>query len=154
MEWYKQTLEFPTNGKGMYKITAEIQDVIRSWEVEEGILHLFIQHTSASLVASESYDPTARQDLEAYMDRIAPENEPYYPPHDGRRGRFPLAYARHADQYQPVDPESMAASSVWVPGRESIFLSTAAALTTAKCCCAASRWISDCPPVARLASMC
>lgn len=78
MEWYKQTLEFPTNGKGMYKITAEIQDVVRSWEVEEGILHLFIQHTSASLVASESYDPTARQDLEAYMDRIAPENEPYY----------------------------------------------------------------------------
>jgi len=78
MEWHKQTLEFHTNGKGLYLITAEINDVVRSWGVEEGILHLFIQHTSASLVASESYDPTARQDLESYMDHLAPENVPYY----------------------------------------------------------------------------
>lgn len=78
MQWYKQTLEFQTSGKGMYKITAEIQDVIRSWGVEEGMVHLFIQHTSASLVLSESYDPTAQQDMENFMDQIAPENEPYY----------------------------------------------------------------------------
>jgi len=78
MEWYNESLEFRTSGKGLYKITTEIQDVVRSWGVDEGILHLFIQHTSASLVVSESYDPTAQQDLEAYMDHIAPENESYY----------------------------------------------------------------------------
>lgn len=78
MQWYKETLEFHTSGKGLYKITAEIQDVVHAWDVEEGMLHLFIQHTSASLVASESYDPSAQQDLEAFMELIAPENEPYY----------------------------------------------------------------------------
>jgi secondary thiamine-phosphate synthase enzyme len=39
---------------------------------------LFIKHTSASLVISESYDPTARIDLESFMDRIAPENQPWH----------------------------------------------------------------------------
>jgi secondary thiamine-phosphate synthase enzyme len=78
MEWFKESLEFHTSGKGMYKITIDIENLVRAWGVEEGILHLFIQHTSASLVASESYDPTAQHDMEAYMDHIAPENEPYY----------------------------------------------------------------------------
>ncbi len=78
MEWHKETLEFQTRGKGLYKITDEIQAIMGSWNVREGILHLFIQHTSASLVASESYDPSARQDLEAFMDHLVPENQPYY----------------------------------------------------------------------------
>lgn len=78
MEWYKETLEFQTHGKGLYKITDEIRSVVQNWTVQEGILHLFIQHTSASLIASESYDPSARQDLEAFMDHLVPENQPYF----------------------------------------------------------------------------
>jgi secondary thiamine-phosphate synthase enzyme len=78
MEWFKETLEFHTHGKGLYKITEELRAVVRNWSVHEGILHLFIQHTSASLVASESYDPSARQDLEAFMDQLVPENQPYF----------------------------------------------------------------------------
>lgn len=78
MNWHKETIEISTRGKGLYKITAQIEEIVRTWGVEEGILHLFIQHTSASLVASESYDPSAQADLEAYMERLAPENEPYY----------------------------------------------------------------------------
>ncbi|MBN2045576.1 MAG: YjbQ family protein [Anaerolineales bacterium] len=78
MEWHKRTLEVHTSGKGMVKITAELENAVRQWGVEEGILHIFIQHTSASIVASESYDPSAQQDLEAYMEHIAPENQTYY----------------------------------------------------------------------------
>ena len=78
MNWHKETIEISTRGKGLYKITAQIEEIVRTWGVEEGMLHLFIQHTSASLVASESYDPSAQADLEAYMERLAPENEPYY----------------------------------------------------------------------------
>ena len=78
MQWHKETIEVQTRGKGLYKITEEIERVVRGWGVKDGIVHLFIQHTSASLVASESYDPSARQDLEAFMDHLVPEDEPYY----------------------------------------------------------------------------
>ncbi len=78
MDWYKETLEFQTRGKGLYNITDEIRAVVHNWNVQEGMLHLFIQHTSASLVASESYDPSARQDLEAFMDHLVPEDQPYF----------------------------------------------------------------------------
>ena len=78
MNWHKTTIEIQTRGKGLYNITEQVEEVIRLWRVEEGICHLFIQHTSASLVASESYDPTARQDLEAFMNHLVLEDQPYY----------------------------------------------------------------------------
>jgi secondary thiamine-phosphate synthase enzyme len=78
MEWLKTTLEISTPGKGLHNFTGQVEDCLRQWEVQEGICHLFVQHTSASLVVSESYDPSARLDLEAYMDRLAPENQPWY----------------------------------------------------------------------------
>ena len=55
-----------------------MEERVSSWGIKEGICHLFIQHTSASLVISESYDPSARVDMEAFMDRLAPENQPWY----------------------------------------------------------------------------
>jgi len=78
MEWHKETIEILTRGKGLYQFTEQIERLVSDWEVREGIVHLFIQHTSASLVASESYDPSAREDLEAFMDHLVPEDEPYY----------------------------------------------------------------------------
>lgn len=78
MQWHKETIEIQTKGKGLYKFTEHIERLVRNWSVKEGIVHLFIQHTSASLVASESYDPSARQDLEAFMDHLVKEDEPYY----------------------------------------------------------------------------
>lgn len=78
MKWHKETVVLQTNGKGLYNFTGEVEEMIRQWGVQEGICHLFIQHTSASLVASESYDPSARQDLEAFMDHLVPENQPYF----------------------------------------------------------------------------
>ncbi len=78
MQWHKATIEITTRGKGLYPITDLVEEYIRRWGVREGICFLYIQHTSASLVISENYDPTARQDLEAYLERIAPENQPWH----------------------------------------------------------------------------
>ena len=78
MEWLNAEIKYETNGKGLYPVTSEIQKVVDEWGVREGILHLFIQHTSASLVINESYDPSARQDLEAFLDRLAPEGESWH----------------------------------------------------------------------------
>lgn len=78
MQWHKTTIEINTRGKGLVNFTAQVEEAIRHWQIHEGICHLFVQHTSASLVASESYDPTARQDLEAFMEHLVPENQPYF----------------------------------------------------------------------------
>ena len=78
MEWLKAEIVVETGGKGLYPITLEIREVMNNWQVREGIFHLFIPHTSASLVINESYDPSARQDLEAFLDRLAPEGEAWH----------------------------------------------------------------------------
>ena len=78
MKWIKETLHIKSTGKGLYEFTHQVQSVLSSHGVEEGMCHLFIKHTSASLIISENADPTAKQDLEAFIDRIAPENEPWH----------------------------------------------------------------------------
>ena len=78
MDWLKDTIEINTHGKGLYPFTAEIYQRVKNWGVHEGMCFLFIQHTSASLVISESYDPSARIDLEAFMDHLAPERQAWY----------------------------------------------------------------------------
>jgi secondary thiamine-phosphate synthase enzyme len=78
MSWYKDTLTIQTEGKGLYPFTDRVEKAIRSWGIKEGICHLFLTHTSASLVISESYDPTARQDLEAFLDRLVPEQQSWH----------------------------------------------------------------------------
>jgi len=78
MEFHKQTLTIQTNGLGLYEFTDQINTYIREWGVKTGIAFLFVQHTSASLVINESYDPSARQDMETFLKRIAPEGESWY----------------------------------------------------------------------------
>lgn len=78
MEWLKDTLEFKTNGKGMYKITAEVEELIRGWQIQEGICFIYLPHASASLTISESYDPSARHDVEEFYEQIVPEKQPWY----------------------------------------------------------------------------
>lgn len=72
MEWLKETLEIRTPGKGLHAFTDRVHECIRRWKIQEGMCFLYIPHTSASLVVSENYDPTAKADLEAFMDRLAP----------------------------------------------------------------------------------
>ena len=78
MDWFKDTIEVSTRGKGLYPFTDAVSSRIRQWGIQEGMCFLYVQHTSASMVISESYDPSARIDLEAYMDRLAPERQAWY----------------------------------------------------------------------------
>jgi secondary thiamine-phosphate synthase enzyme len=78
MNWLKDTLEIHTRGKGLYPFTNTVTARLRAWGVREGMCYLLVQHTSASLVISENYDPTAKMDLEAFMDRLVPEDQPWH----------------------------------------------------------------------------
>ena len=78
MNWHKTTLEIRTSGKGLYEVTAQIRSQLREWQIDEGMCYLFLQHTSASLIITESWDPSARADLETFMEKLVPEGERWY----------------------------------------------------------------------------
>jgi secondary thiamine-phosphate synthase enzyme len=78
MNWYKSSLELSTRGKGLYPFTDEINARIRHWSIREGMCYLFLRHTSASMLISENYDPTAKTDLENFMKKLVPEGETWY----------------------------------------------------------------------------
>ena len=78
MEWFKDTLVVRTDGRGMHPFTDRVKERIRRWGIREGMCFLYLQHTSASLVINESYDPSARRDMEAFMDRLAPGGESWH----------------------------------------------------------------------------
>ena len=73
-----KTIQIQTRKQGLHEITSEVQTVVRSAGVEEGICHIFIQHTSASLTIQENVDPSARRDLDAWLNRLVPEDDPAY----------------------------------------------------------------------------
>ncbi len=73
-----QTLAVKTNGQGLYEITDPIRAVVRGEDRREGLVTVFVRHTSASLTIQENADPSARRDLEAWIDRHVPENDPLY----------------------------------------------------------------------------
>ena len=75
---FREVFTYETRGKGLYEITAEVRTAIGRSGVTDGVCHVFVLHTSASLVISENADPSARHDLEAYFERVAPENDPHY----------------------------------------------------------------------------
>ena len=78
MNWFKTTLEVPTQGKGLHDITESVRAQLRDWDVQEGMCFLFLPHTSASLVMSENWDPTARADLETFLERLVSERDTWY----------------------------------------------------------------------------
>lgn len=65
-------------GQGLHDITAEVGREVADAGLSEGLCTLFIQHTSASLLVQENYDPSARSDLEAWLNRLVPEGDPLY----------------------------------------------------------------------------
>jgi secondary thiamine-phosphate synthase enzyme len=75
MKWFKTVLFISTSGKGFYDFTTAINEQLSEWGIDEGIAFLFLQHTSASLVINENYAPSARTDMENFLDHLAPEGE-------------------------------------------------------------------------------
>jgi secondary thiamine-phosphate synthase enzyme len=72
------TVEIRTNGKSTYEITDEIQRKIDKCGVRNGTVTAFVQHTSCSLIVMENADPTAREDLEKFFERLVPEDTDYF----------------------------------------------------------------------------
>ncbi|MFM8885659.1 MAG: secondary thiamine-phosphate synthase enzyme YjbQ [Chthoniobacterales bacterium] len=73
-----ETFEVRTRGRGSYEITDEVTRIVRGSGLQEGIVTVFIRHTSASLVIYENADPSAREDLHEFLDRIAPDGEAWH----------------------------------------------------------------------------
>lgn len=74
----QQTITLSLKPRGFHLITDEIEEALEGFTpVEHGLLHLFIQHTSASLSINENADPTVRKDMEDFFSDIADE-KPYY----------------------------------------------------------------------------
>ncbi len=67
-----------TRGKGLHEITRAVQAVVAASGVQEGLCTVMIQHTSASLTIQENADPSARHDLEGWLDRHVPEGDTHF----------------------------------------------------------------------------
>jgi secondary thiamine-phosphate synthase enzyme len=77
MEQSSETFDINTNGPGLYEFTAQLTRWCENQSLKEGLLTLFIKHTSASLTIQENADPDVCHDLQAFFERIAPRNGPY-----------------------------------------------------------------------------
>jgi len=73
-----EQLSVDTPGAGLHEITSRIAAIVAASRVEEGLCTLFLRHTSASLVIQENADPSAKRDLERWLNRLVPEGDPFY----------------------------------------------------------------------------
>ena len=71
-------IEIHTPGRGTIDVTDAVQNEVKASGVDLGMCHLFLRHTSASLIICENADPSVRHDLETFMARIAPDGDPSY----------------------------------------------------------------------------
>ena len=67
-----------TRGQGLHEITSQVRKIVATSGLAEGLCTVFVRHTSASLVIQENADPTAKQDLERWLNRLVPEGDPFY----------------------------------------------------------------------------
>lgn len=100
----QQTLKIRTRGRGTTEITADIARLVRASGVQTGIAHVFVQHTSCSVMITENADPAVRGDLETLAKRWAPDADTAYR-HDTEGDDDMAAHARSV----------LAGSSVTVP---------------------------------------
>lgn len=67
-----------TPGRGSYEITGQVERLLAESGLREGIVTVFVRHTSASLVIFENADPSAREDLDAFLNRLAPDGASWF----------------------------------------------------------------------------
>jgi secondary thiamine-phosphate synthase enzyme len=72
------SLRCPVPGPGLHEITDRVRDSVRQSGIAEGLCTVAIQHTSASLLIQENADPSVCRDLEAWLARLVPEDDPLY----------------------------------------------------------------------------
>ena len=78
MAAYQQNFDIRTRGRGTQEITAEVARIAAASGIATGVVHVFVQHTSCSLLITENADPAVRADLETLARRWAPDGDPAY----------------------------------------------------------------------------
>lgn len=78
MAVHQGTLTISSRGQGMTEFTASVAHELSRSKLSRGVVNLFCQHTSCSLVIMENADPSAQRDLEAWLNRLVPENDPHF----------------------------------------------------------------------------
>jgi secondary thiamine-phosphate synthase enzyme len=73
-----ERFSFDTPGQGLHEITSPVVTIVEKAGMREGLCTLFVRHTSASLIIQENADPTAKRDLERWLNRLVPEGDPFY----------------------------------------------------------------------------
>lgn len=75
---YQQHITFHTEARSTVNITHEVQEIVHRSGIKTGTCHIFVQHTSASLMLCENADPDVRRDLETFMQHIVPDGDPMF----------------------------------------------------------------------------
>lgn len=78
MAVFHTTITVRTHGQGLHDITDSVAREVQLSKVPQGLVNIFCQHTSCSLVIMENADPSARTDLEAWLNRLVPENDRHF----------------------------------------------------------------------------
>lgn len=73
-----KTITVGTRGKGTIEITDQVREILRASGITEGVVTVFVRHTSCSLVIMENADPSARRDLHEFFERLVPEDTPWF----------------------------------------------------------------------------
>ena len=71
----QKEIDVMTEGRGTYDITQKLQQAVRQSGIDTGLCHVFIRHTSASIILCENADPEVRSDLERYMAKYVPDGD-------------------------------------------------------------------------------
>lgn len=99
----QKIINLPPQPRGFHLITQQIEKALGKLPYE-GILHLFIQHTSAGLTINENADPSVRSDFEQIFNQLVPENQPWY-----------SHYEEGSDDMPSHIKSSLAGSSITIP---------------------------------------
>ena len=79
---HRRSIDVRTRGRGTHEITREVQETVAASGVRDGLCHVFVHHTSASVIVCENADPTVRRDLETLFARLVPDGDPSFAHHD------------------------------------------------------------------------
>jgi secondary thiamine-phosphate synthase enzyme len=71
-------LSIHTPGQGLHEFTDQVLPLVAAAKLQEGLCTVFLRHTSASLIIQENADPSAKRDLEAWLNRLVPEHDALY----------------------------------------------------------------------------
>ena len=77
--WLQKQIQLQAKARGFHLVTQEIvRQLPELKQIKVGLMHVFMQHTSAGLTLNENADPDVRRDFESFFNHAVPENEPYY----------------------------------------------------------------------------